>query len=245
MALMPSAQLRSPTAVEGKSDLRDENVYSAVVVQHSGSGQQKIFTVPSGQTIPRLGGSTAPLQNWQVTYTEATTNLTKSGELGSAIGDAAVRGIGITIEQAAFTLATGAPRTFGATQFEVADILSKCFFQFKVAGKLQVQGPVFAFPASGGAFGAVSTTGNAATASVQQNGWPGNPRKLKLPILVARTDTLEGVFGVAGGSSLAFSSTASDGQPCLVWVNLWSQLDSGKMKLIGSFSVSEPVSPLN
>jgi hypothetical protein len=226
MALMPSATFRSPTAVEGKSDLRDENVYSAILLQHGGAGQQKIFTVPSGQTIPGLRGAginTSVTQVHQQTYSELTTNLTKSGELGSAIGDAAVRAIGGTIEQAAYTVSgvnAGAQRLFGATQFEIADILSKCFFQFKVAGKLQIQGPLFSFPSVGAAFGAVSSTGSGAVVSIGSNGWPGNPRRLKLPILVARTDTLEGVFGVAGGAALAFSTTSGDGQPCLVWMTM-------------------------
>ena len=50
--VLPDNRNRSATAVDGKSDMRDENLYSSLVVSHGGSGQQKIFTVPQGQTIP-------------------------------------------------------------------------------------------------------------------------------------------------------------------------------------------------
>lgn len=215
--LLPDARFRSPTAVEGKADMRDENIYSAVVVGHGGAGQIKVFTVPQGQAIPRLGTVGAPAPH-QAVFTELTTNLTKAGELGSSIGDASIRNIGITFENAAYD-AAGAPRNFGMTQFEVNDVLSKTFFQLKIAGKLQIQGATHMFPASGGAFGSVSTTEAAVTVSQVTNGWPGALRRLKLPILVARTDTVEGVFGVAGGASLEFSNP-TNGQNSLIWFNL-------------------------
>jgi len=212
--LLPDARFRSPTAVDGKADMRDENVYSAVVVAHGGAGQIKVFTVPQGQAIPRLG-TTGAVAAHQSIFTELTTNLTKAGELGSSIGDASIRAIGITFENAAYD-ASGVPRTFGATQFEVNDLLSKTFFQLKIAGKLQIQGATHMFPAAGGAFGSVSTTESTVTVSQLTNGWPGTLRRLKLPILAARTDTLEGVYGVAGGATLAFSD-ATTGQNSLVW----------------------------
>lgn len=222
--LLPDPRFRSPTAVDGKSDFRDDNIYSSILLQSGGAGQQKLFTIPQGQAIPSLKGAgiIASTQAHQLTYTETTTNLTKAGELGSGIGDAAIRGIGISLEGAAITLATGAPRTFGATQFEVEDVLSKCFFTLRIANKPMITGPIFAFPAAGGAYSSISTTGAAATASVATNGWPGSYKRLKLPIPVARNDTLEGVFGVAGGSALAFSTSApgSEGQPSLLWVML-------------------------
>lgn len=237
--LLPDARFRSPTAVAGKADMRDENVFSALVLQHGGAGQTRCFTVPFGQSIPTLAGSSinAPAQSHQKTYTELTTNLAKAGELGSSLGDAAIRAIGITIEQAGFQpfVAGGwaasntlGIRIFGATQFEVADILSKTFFQLKIAGKKQIEGASWMFPAPGGVYGSVgtATTGNnvSNTASMASNGLPGMPRKLKIPILVARTDTVEGVFGVAGSSSLAFSNTAADGQPVLTWFTLHTVL---------------------
>jgi len=218
--LVPTPVFRSPTAMGGKSDFRDEMVYSALLLQHGGAGQQKLFTIPQGQQIPFLRGAgiTASANAHQTTYTETTTNLGKAGELGSGIGDAAIRAIGITIETAAVTLATGVPRAFGATQFEVSDILAKSFVQLKVGNKPQITGPVWGFPAAGGAMGSISTTGNAATASIASNGWVGSLRRLKIPIPVARNDALEAVYGVAGGASLAFSNTATDGQPCLLWI---------------------------
>lgn len=220
--LLPDATLRSPTAVAGKSDMTDQNVYSAIVCQHGGAGQQQLFTVPKGQSIPRLNGSgiTVPTAAHQATYTELTTNISQAGQLGSALGDSAVRGIGCSIENAYVTAATGALNTYGAGQQEVNEILAKSFFQFRIGGKLQIQGPVIAFPSFGSAAGGVFTTANAMTVSNLNNGLPGSTRRLKLPILVARTDTVEGTWGVAGGSSYTFSVTSGIGQPVLVWVNL-------------------------
>lgn len=220
--LVPSPVFRSPTAVGGKSDFRDDYVYSALCLQNGGAGQTSLFTIPQGQTIPSLKGSgiTATANGHQTTYTESTTNITQAGQLGSGIGDGAIRGIGISLEQAAFTASTGAARAFGATQFEVADVLAKCFFQLKVANKPQIGAPVFGFPGAGGSMGSLSTTGNATTVGIANNGWLGMLRRLKVPIPVARNDVLQGVFGVAGGAALAFSVTGSDGQPSLAWVLL-------------------------
>lgn len=219
--LLPDARFRSPTAVDGKADMRDENVFSALCVQHGGAGQQKVFTVPQGQSIPRLNGSgiTAPTSAHQATYTELTTNLTKAGELGSSIGDASIRGCGISIETAYYD-SNGALNTYGAGQQEVSEILGKSFFQLKIAGKKQIEGAAFMFPSSGGAFGSIATTETSVTVAALSNGWPGALRRLKLPVLVARNDTIEGVYGVAGGDSLTFSVTSGIGQPVLVWFNL-------------------------
>lgn len=223
--LLPDSRFRSGTAVDDKADIRDENIYSALVVAHGGSGVQKVFTVPQGQQIPALGSGTNVVTRLphQSAYTELTTNLTKAGELGSSIGDASIRAIGITVEAAAYTAASGATRNFGATPFELSDLLSKTFFQLKIAGKLQVSGALHMFPASGGMFGSISTTGTGATVGIASNGYPGSLRRLKMPILVQRTDTIEGVFGVAGGASLAFADT-SGGQPSLLWFNLQSNV---------------------
>lgn len=228
--LVPDPRFRSPTAVGGKSDFRDENIYSSILLQDSGAGIQKLFTVPQGQTIPSLQGAAAATTNaHQKTYTEATTNITKAGELGSGIGDAAFRALGITIEQAAFgnaagsqSVATGIARGFGGTQYEVADITSKCFFQLRIANKPQIIGNVFMFPTLGGSSGSIGSTGNNITVGVTNNGWPGSIRRLKIPVPVARNDTVEGVFGVAGSASLQFSQAnsagANAGQPTLLWV---------------------------
>jgi len=222
---LPDASLRSPTAVQGTSDMRDENVFSALVLQTGGAGNQTLFTNPRGQAIPSLRGAAiaATPNQHQSTYTELTTNITQSGQLGSSIGDASFRAIGITIENAYYGPTTGLMNAYGAGQQEVAEILAKTFFQIRIGGKLQVQGPVLAFPASGGLYGGISASGIAAPGAVQasvNNGWPGSMRRLKLPILVARTDTVEATYGVAGGSSLVFSTPATPGQPTLVWVNI-------------------------
>lgn len=218
--ILPDARFRSPTAVEGKSDMRSDWVYSAIIAQHGGAGQQKVFTVPQGQSIPRLAGSsiTAPTAGSQTTYTELTTNLTMAGQLGSSIGDAAFKGIGIVIQQAYYD-SSGVPNTYGAGQQETSELLSKTFFQLKIAGKLQTQGATHMYPAGGGMAGSISTTENAVTTAVVNNG-AGPWRFLKIPILVARTDTVEGTFGVAGGDSLTFSVTTGIGQPVLLWFKI-------------------------
>lgn len=215
--LFPDAQLRSPTAIAGKSDMRDENIYSACVVTDGATGNTAVYTVSRGQPIPKLGAGTAAAH--QATYTELTTNITQNGQLGAAIGDSAFRAIGITIETAWYD-ASGVINTYGAGQREVSEILAKTFFQLRIAGKLQIQGPAFAFPASGAAFGSISTTETAVTVAAMNNGWPGSLRRLKLPILVARTDTVEGTYGVAGGSTLSFTTT--NGNPTLVWFNVFA-----------------------
>lgn len=221
---MPDGRFRSPTAVPGKADVRDDHVYSAIVLAHGGTGQQKIFTNPQGQSIPALKGAAITVaQTHQLTYTEVTTNLTQAGQLGSAIGDASIRAIGISLEQAgSIPGAGGTLNAWGATQLEATDVASKVFFQFKIASKIQIQGPIWAFPAAGAIFGSMSTTSNDLTRSLVSNGANGLPRKLRLPILVARTDTLEGVVGVAGASSLVFSTTTGAGQATLLTVMLYA-----------------------
>ena len=219
---MPDGRFRSPTAVPGKADVRDDHVYSAIVLAHGGTGLQKIFTNPQGQSIPTLKGSSiTPTATHQLTYTEVTTNLTKAGELGSSIGDASIRAIGLSLEQA-YVGPTGTVSTYGATNQEACEVASKVFFQFKIAGKTQIQGPTWAFPAAGGVFGSLATTANAVTQGLVVYGPNGLPRRLKLPILVARNDTIEGVIAVAGASSLTFSVASGVGQSTLLTVMLFA-----------------------
>jgi hypothetical protein len=231
-AVFPAAR-RSATAVQGKSDIRNENIYSAVVVAHGGTGRAKLFTVPQGGTIPELfAGVTATANAHQTRYTDLTTNLEKAGELGSAIGDAALLAMGITIEQAAYTLATGVTRAFGATNFETADVCSKCVAEMKVGGKRQIIGPVWSFPNLGaisgsiGGGGAVGPLGVLAAVSIQNIGATNSGRKFTgAPVMVARDDVFLVEFSVAGSAALAFSTgAAADGQPCLVWVNFHAQI---------------------
>ena len=214
--LLPDAKFRSPTAVRGKSDLRDENIYSAIVVNGGASGSQRLFTVPMGQTVPRLGtGGTVPAH--ATTHSESSTNLSKAGELGSAIGDGAVRAFGVTYEAAQFTATTGGlAQAYGCTALEAAELNSKTYVEFKVAGKRQIIGPTFMFPAMGGVYAAGSTTGNAITVSWASNGVPGGGRKLKIPIQVSRTDVVEAIFGVASGAGLTFTGST---QFTLIWVS--------------------------
>ena len=215
----PNPRYRSVTAATGIGDAHDGMVYSAGVLAHLGQGLLKLFSVQFGQSVPELKGTgiTATANVWQATYTLTTTNLDRPSQLGDNLGDASLRGIGVTIETAAVTLTTGAPRAFGATQFEVADILSKCAGEFKIGSKPQMQGPVWGYPQYGGAAGAISTTGNAQTASIAQNGAIPIGREFRTPMMLGRYDSLVFELSVANGATLAFSNTGTDGQPTLVW----------------------------
>ncbi len=230
-AVFPAAR-RSATAVQGKSDIRNENIYSAVVLAHGGTGRAKLFTVPQGGAIPELfAGVTATAVAHQTRYTDLTTNLEKAGELGSAIGDAALLAMGITIEVAAYVLATGAARAFGATQFEAADILSKTVAEMKVGGKRQIIGPTWAFPNLGsltgsiGGGGAAGPLGVLSVVSIPNVGVGNTGRKFTgAPVMVARDDVFLVEFSVAGSAALAFAITNADGQPTLVWVAFHAQI---------------------
>jgi hypothetical protein len=221
--LFPTANLRSNTAVPGKADARDEHIYSALLLQHGAQGNATAFAVPRGQAIPRLNGAgiTASTNAWQSTYTELTTNVVQAGQLGNSIGDASVRNFGITIEQMAYDSVGSQNATYGAGPTEQAEILNKCHFLFRVASKPQIQGPVFCFPSAGALYGtpAIATTANATTrfVGVVNNGLPGTKKRLKIPIMIGRTDPLEGVLTVAGAAALAFTTTTGTGQPTLVW----------------------------
>jgi len=215
----PSPRYRSVTAATGIGDAHDGMVYSAAVLAHLGQGLAKLFSVQFGQAIPELKGSaiTATANVWQATYTLTTTNLDRPSQLGDNLGDAAIRGIGITIENAATTLTTGVQRLFGASQFEVADITEKCAGEFKIGSKPQMQGPLWSYPQYGGMAGSISTTGNAATASIAMNGAIPIGREFRTPMMLGRYDSLVYELSVANGATLAFSNTGTDGQPTLVW----------------------------
>jgi hypothetical protein len=218
-ALLPFSP-QSPTGIEGIRGIRDENIYSSGCLQHGGAGAMTLFTVPQGQPIPFLRGAVvASVNNHQLLYSLTTTNFVKAGEPGS-LGDIAIRSIECVLEQAAVTFATGLPRAFGATQFEVADVLSKLNMEFKVATKKRMEGPIFSFPTNSGATGSIGTSANLTTVSMANNG-SSSPRMLKIPIPCARADTIQAIISVAGGSALAFSTgAAADGQPTLLWIML-------------------------
>lgn len=219
-AILPSSPV-SPTAIKGRSDLRDEQVYSACVmsVGAAATGTKKVFTVPQGQAIPYFG-STAPTLAHHQTYTQLTTNLTKAGEFGSGLGDASVRAIGITVEQGGWVDTTGVASAAGAGMGELANFLSTSTFLLRIGGKKQIEGPSWAFPAMGGIQGSLSGYGTNADAEVRVIATNGNPasggRKLKLPILIARSDTVEGEVAFPGGGSIVPIT------PYLVWYTLMS-----------------------
>ena len=220
VSLIPSPTMRPATAMQGQTDVRDEIVFGAIVIAKGASNYGKLFTVPQGQAIPELKGSgiTATAQVHQMVHSELTTNLEKAGELGSGLGDAAVRGISLCLEAASISNA-GAYSAYGACPGDVADMLSKSYFQFKVGQKIQTQGPTLSFPGWGGVNSSVSTTANASMAGFAQNG---NAllggRRLKIPVQIARTDIVVGILGF--GSSAAFVGTGASttyGQPFLCW----------------------------
>lgn len=212
---------QTATAVPGMKSARSDMIYSAVVLANAGNGPVKAFTVPGGQPIPKLSGqAVAPLQVWQQVHDDHSTNLKQAGVLGDGLGDAAVHTIAIDIENAAYVANTGVQRTYGATQFEVADITSKCSFLFKVKGVEQTKGAFEYFPGLGGMTGAISTTANAATASIVSNGVPGLGNRYDWPIMVAANNAIEGVIQTGNGAALSFSTATSDGQPCLVRICL-------------------------
>lgn len=219
--LFPDPRFRSPTAAAGQSGGRDENIYSSLVVGHGGSGTQKIFTVPEGQSIPRLmGAGIAPTAQHLLTMTKLNTNLGKAGEVGSAIGELSIRSIGIGYETGYYS-SVGVLNTYGMGQQEVSEMQAKTFLIFRISGTKQIEGPTQFFPAPGATFGAVSTTQNNSLVSFLNNGWPNGGRRLKVFLPAARTDQLEVEFGTAGGVSLTFSVSTGVGQSSLVWCNLW------------------------
>ncbi len=219
--LFPDPRGRSPTAMPGQSGGRDENIYSAIVVGHGGAGTQKLFTVPEGQSIPRLVGSgIAPTAQHLLTHTKLTTNLGKAGEVGSAIGELSIRSIGMDWEQGYYD-ANGLLNTYGFGQQEASEVMAKTFLIFRISGTKQIEGPMRLFPAAGGTVGSVSSTRNNALIAPLTNGAPGSGRRLKVYLPAGRADQLEIEYGTAGGVTLTFSVTTTVGQSSLIWCNLW------------------------
>lgn len=219
--LFADPRFRSPTAAAGQSGGRDENIYSSMVLASGASGTQKMFTVPEGQTIPKLvGAGIVPTAQHQLTYTKLTTNLGKAGEVGSAIGEISIRSIGIGLETAYYGT-NGVLNVYGMGQQEVSETLAKTFLIFRISGTKQIEGPAQFFPTPGSAFGAVAATTNNTTTAFINNGWPGSGRRLKVYLPAARTDQLEVEYGTAGGVSLTYSVASGVGQSSLVWCNMW------------------------
>lgn len=235
--VFPDSKFRSPTAMAGKSDLRDEQVYSSHRFGDAATGQGKVFTVPQGQSIPILGTAASVVPLHHVSYTALTTNLTKAGELGSSLGDVSVRALGITLEAARVptfvpgtagtdpfgVAAAGGALGYGFTGPEAIDFLSKTTFLLRIGGKKQIEGPSWQFPNMGGpTFQSLGSPAATVTAVIflAQNGEVGyGGRKLKLPILIARTDTLEGEINIPSGSLTVGTTNTREG---LVWYTLLS-----------------------
>ena len=223
---LPEAQ-RPTTAVLNKSDLKDDKVYSACVVAHGGTGSASLFTIPKGQTTPLLRSSslTTAVQSHQATYTDLTTNLSKAGEFGSGLGDVSCRAIAITLEPAAPGATTLlSDRAFGATVWELTDVQAKMFFELKIGQKRATMGPIFSYGTDWGTVGDISTstTANNATSRLYAVRNGNGPNRFKVPIQIARNDTVEGLLSVAGSTGLEFSTTTGAGQPALMWTSLFS-----------------------
>lgn len=214
--IFPSPQ-RPSTALQGVGDDHDDNIYSAVVMAHGGQQQQVIFVAGQGSPIPQITGTPITAANIPAhyqNYTPVTTMIQQSGQLGNSIGDASVRAIGVTVDQAA--VAAGVPRVFGATAFEVVDICSKVRIEIKLSSKRRILGPLWAFPQVGGPMG--FTTANAT--SFVQNGLFATGRRIASRFEIARTDVL--TAEITPDAPLAFSDTSfattHAGQATLVWV---------------------------
>lgn len=206
----------TPTAVQDKVDLKDENIYSAGVFAHGGTTPITLFTVPLGQTIPAstsVSVATAPAH--YLTYTEQTTNLEKAGELGYNIGDAGIRALGVTFDVASSN-STGTVRAYGATPTEVADIQSKVSLEFLVTRKRRIIGPLWMFPQTGGFWGVSSTF--TAHPGYAQNGAVPSGRRFKVPVMIGSQETI--IVKLTPYASLVHSVTGAPGQPVLTWVNL-------------------------
>lgn len=217
----------SPTSAEGSVDYRSEHIYSAAVLANGAASVSSMFLTGKGGAIPEQKGSAtlATTASHQINYSDSTTNVVQSGQMGSTIGEASITEIGLTIEQAGYTASgasAGAQLTYGAGATEFSEIAYKTSLELKIGNKPQIKGPTFMFPGLGGLHGTVSSTGSGAVVAFLSNGLPGQARMLDFPLPLARTDTIEGVFGVtAPNASLTFSVTgATVGQPCLVWCGL-------------------------
>lgn len=218
MKVMVPRPRPTATAVADKLDLRDEHIYSAGVFQHGGATPLTLFTVPLGQGIPHTAGAGVAATGeptHYTSYTEQTTNLEKAGELGSNIGDAGVKAIGVTFD-AATSNSAGTVKTSGATPVEVADLQSKVTLEFLVTRKRRIIGPVWMYPPTGGIWAASSTF--TAHPGFATNGVGNGGRRFRVPIMIAANDTV--VAKLTPQAALVFSVTVTPGQPVLTWCNL-------------------------
>jgi hypothetical protein len=231
---MIQSPMTSPTAAPGQTSIRTEHIYSAVVVQHGGSAAVSMYLNAKGQNIPVMGSLSGALPQSQQRYSDLTTNLVQSGQTGGTIGDALLYSFGLTIQQASFSQALGTPSLYGGTTQEFGEILAKLSFVITLVNREQIQGPVWAFPSTGGIVGSVAiannttTTGASGVVSVLSNGVPGIGRQLQEPLPLARVDTLQGILAAGNNDTLVFSQTGttSAGQSTLIWCNAVSTVSA-------------------
>jgi len=214
--IYPSPTARSATAMPGVGDDHDDNIYSALVLAHGGSGlATPLFVGAQGSPIPQLTGSVitaANLPAHYLTYAPLTTMIQQSGMLGNVIGDYSIRAIGVTIDQAA--VLSGTPRLWGATAYEIVDVCSKSRIEIKLSGKRRILGPVWSFPQLGGAIGFT----NANNTTLAGNSLFATGRRIASRFEVGRQDTLTVEFGTDAALSDTSFAGSHTGQASLVWV---------------------------
>jgi hypothetical protein len=222
---MADPQGRSPTAASGFSDWREDILYSSIVMQSGGTADQKLFTAGLGSAILAMRGAgiVASLQAHHANHSPLTTSLLKPNEVAVSglQADVRVTGISLTLESAPVTQ-LGVYSTYGATPMEVAEVCSKCWFNFSVGGKIMQQGSLEMFPAAGGVSGGVgisqtvTNTTNVVGFCANGNALLGGRRLKDRPIPIGRTDPILGTIAVANGAALVFSRATTDGQPFLL-----------------------------
>lgn len=226
---------RSSTAVQGVQDKRDENLYSSGVLQDGAQGQITLFTVPKGGQIPRLAGAAviAPVNVWQQQHSDATTNLDKAGELGDGIGDALIRGIAMSCEQAVIDPTDALYSDYGASDYELSQVANHAAVELKVSKKPYFKAPMHTLPAFGGVQGFIAAAFAVATTftrSLVTNGANGANaiRRIGNFIAADRRDTLEVNVNLATGFVLAgrvAGGAESDGTPFLIQCTLPAFID--------------------
>lgn len=109
--------------------VKNYEVYSSLLIGHSAKGAVRIFTVPQGQPIQRLGDASPRLFP---THTPFTTNLWKAGQLGSGLGD--------------FTLHKIRLDFVSARLMDVQTFLNNASYLLRVSAKIQAEGAVRDLP---------------------------------------------------------------------------------------------------
>jgi len=246
-ALQPVAV--SATAVPGQTDQKDFFVYGAGVMADGGSGDLLLFTTSKSQPINYIASSSYPstaasnqAPAFYRTHSDQTTNLVEPSKFGS-LGDGTLRSICLTADQAKInpqanglgTSSANGISVYGATLFDLQDIISKVTFLFKIATKEELQNGFGAFPAMWGAVGSGGTTANNTTNIVATNGMPGIGKQFRFQPRIMRYDTITGTLRVAAGSTLSFirsvdntASSGNSGQPVLVWCHLIMAMDQDR-----------------